>query len=351
MRVLFIVFLTAFFCLVLLSAGFSQSKGGRWQFENNGFDTAEWDNEDNSGTLEENAAYSSLPPPQEGQYYLFLDTLFQYACFRVQDSNDLDFTDENIGISAWIYPLELINDVYFLVNKGRQDSNPKTTNYAMRISLTQHLEFLIRDANNQAQPVASSFTIPVNQWTFVAIFYDYATGRVYMWNTPGNTPVDTLVYNQSFFANTDLLTIGGWYQNNTAAPTVKPFKGRIDDVRISGRMQDIIPAITSIKERNKSSVHAGSSGVEVFPNPIQAHQSKVNFRILLPEQNSQDITVKVYNILGQMIFDFNMGAAESPVTVSWNLQNYYGQKVNSGIYFIQIKGDNYQLVKRVLILK
>jgi hypothetical protein len=351
MRLLFIVVLTAFLYFILLLSGYPQSKGGQWQFENNGFDTADWDNEDNTGTLEENAVYSNISPLQEGQYYLFLDTLVQYACFRVQDSNDLDFTDQNIGISAWIYPLELRNDVYFLVNKGRQDANPKTTNYAMRISNSQHLEFLIRDANNQAHTVPSSFTISASQWTFVAIYYEFATHTVYMWNDPTIAPVDTLEYNQSFFANNDLLTIGGWYQDNASAPTVKPFKGRMDDVRISGRMEDIIPVVTSIKDANTSSAHAGSSGIEVYPNPIQFSQAKVNLRLKLPEQNNQDVTVKIYNILGQLIYNISLNTLNNPSVVSWNLQDSYGQKVNSGIYFIQIKGENYQLVRRLLVMK
>jgi hypothetical protein len=335
----------------MFSHSFSQSKGGRWQFENNGFDTADWDNQDNTGTLEENAAYSNLSPLQEGQNYLFLDTLFQYACFRVQDSNDLDFSDENIGISAWIYPQELRNDVYFLVNKGRQDAIPKTTNYAIRISNSQHLEFLIRDANNQAQTVASSFTISANQWTFVAIYYDFAAQTVYMWNDPTIALVDTLTFTENFFPNSDPLTIGAWYCAIPATPSIKPFKGKMDDVRISGRMEDIIPAVTSIKHANTSSAIAGSSSIEVYPNPIRFSQSKVNFRIQLPEQHRQDVTVKIYNILGQLIYNTSLNVLNNPSVVSWDLQDSYGQKVNSGIYFVQIKGEYYQVVKRLLIMK
>jgi hypothetical protein len=349
LKLLILLFSFSFF-LFSFNTVISQSKGGRWQFENNGFDTANWDSHEDTGSLMDSAVYSTEIPLQEGFAYLFLDTTYPYGCFRVSDHSDLDFNDENIGISAWIYPL-ILNDVYFLVNKGRQDSNPKTTNYAIRISSTQHLEFLIRDANNQAQTVASSFTIIANQWTFVAVYYEFATHTVYMWNDPTIAPVDTLAFTENYFSNNDPLTIGAWYNANPATPAIKPFKGRMDDIRISGRMEDIIPTVTSITDRNEPFGHAGFSDMEIFPNPVQTSQSKVNFQIHWPAQHHQDISVKVYNILGQMVFNTNLRSVITPDVISWNLQDDYGRKVNSGIYFIMIEGDNYHFIERLLILK
>ncbi len=170
------------FCLSQIC--FGQSKGGHWEFENNGNDTASWDTADNIGSLMNSANYSDSLPLQQGVYYLQLDNTQPGDYFKVDPGADLDFNNENVGISAWIYPDTLENDVYFLINKGQQDANPKTTNYALRISNSQHLEFLIRDANNQAQTAASSFTIPTNQWTFVAAYYNYTAGKVYFWNVP-----------------------------------------------------------------------------------------------------------------------------------------------------------------------
>ena len=156
------------------TAAWTQDKGGRWQFEDNGFDTADWDNLDDSGALQGDASYSSVDPA-EGSSYLWLDTNSVNDYFRIDDSDDLDFKDEDIGISMWIYPL-LINDVHYLINKGDQFSDTITTNYSLRISNKGSLEFLVRDST-KAQKVGSSFTIPVNQWTFVAAFYDHDGNR------------------------------------------------------------------------------------------------------------------------------------------------------------------------------
>ena len=335
---------------LFLTSSFAQSKGGRWQFENNGFDTANWDNVSDDGSLQANASYSSVPPLQEGIAYLFLDTIFTHDYFKVEDSNDLDFTDENIALSAWIYPL-VINDVHFLINKGRQDSNPKTTNYAMRISLTRNLEFLIRDANNQAQTVASSFTIPENQWTFVAIYYDYGLGKVYMWNDPNSDPVDTLDFTQTFFANDDPLSIGSWYRNDPLSPSIKDFEGRMDDVRISGRLEDVLPGPTSISSHMQKIDNRQTAGLEIYPNPAIRSGSSVNFEVFLPQNQIGQISISIYNILGQKVFSWNRVPSANRESIKWNMQDKMGQMVNAGIYFVKIEGLKRNLVKKLMILK
>ncbi|MEZ4763048.1 MAG: hypothetical protein R3C26_07580 [Calditrichia bacterium] len=63
------------FAILLTAVAFSQSKGGRWTFENNGDDIAEWDATNNPGELQNMAIFDSSPPLQEGNAYLWLDTL------------------------------------------------------------------------------------------------------------------------------------------------------------------------------------------------------------------------------------------------------------------------------------
>ena len=344
------IFVIILILLVFLTVSFAQSKGGRWQFENNGFDTADWDNFADNGNLQANASYSSVTPLQEGIAYLFLDTANVHDYFKVEDSNDLDFTDENIALSAWIYPL-VINDVHFLINKGRQDSNPKTTNYALRISLTRNLEFLIRDANNQAQTVASSFTIPENQWTFVAIYYDYGLGKVYMWNDPNSDPVDTLDFTQSFFDNDDPLSIGSWYRNDPLSPSIKDFEGRMDDVRISGRLQDVLPGLTSISVPTKKIESRETASLEIYPNPAIRSNSNVNFEVYLPQNQIGQVSISIYNILGQKVYSWNRMTPTNSESIKWNMHDKLDQVVNAGIYFVKIEGLKRNLVKKLMILK
>lgn len=350
MRIAGVLLVGIFLHNFMLSPLFSQSKGGRWQFENNGFDTANWDNHSDDGTLQNGATYLTQPAPPEGSAYLFLDTAQNYNYFKIPDNNDLDFDNENIGISAWIYPL-VINDVHFIVNKGRQDSNPKTTNYALRISLEKKLEFLIRDANNQAQKVASSFTIPENQWTFVAAYYDYSQSKVYMWNDPNSFPVDTLAFSQNFFSNNDPLSIGGWYNAIPATPVVKEFEGGIDDVRISGRLEDLLPPTTSIDLKSHIEKQGNSILTQVFPNPVNLHQNKITISVRFLVNPTGPVYVKIYNILGQMIFQSEVLNSVTGTTMNWNLQDAGGNKINTGVYFIHIDAPQFSKVSKLVIVK
>ena len=318
----------------------AQNKGGRWQFENNGDDTAGWDTANNTGILIDSASYSEKAPLEEGAAYLWLDTLQSYNYMKIDDSDDLDYTDENIAISAFIYPV-VLNTAHFIVAKGVQNTNPKSTNYALRISKTKNLEFLIRDASNQAQTVASSFTIPLNQWTFVAAFYDFGAHKVYMWNEPVKNPVDTLEFNQSFFANDGPLAIGGWYVDNESAPSTANFKGRIDDVRISGRIEDIIPGVNGIEHYGLK--FAGSFRLnQNYPNPFNP---KTDISFYLPMQTA--VSLKIYNNSGRLIENRTIQAlAAGEHHVFWD-----GRNNASGIYFYQIKTTNFIATKRMLLIK
>jgi hypothetical protein len=240
---------------------FSQGKGGRWRFENNGADTAEWDSAEDDGVLTAGAVFQESPAPAEGTAALVFDTALVNACFLVPDGDDLDFTDENIAISAWVFP-SVLNGVHFILSKGDQYKNPKTTNYAVRISSGRNLEFLIRDSKNQARTAASSFTIPLNEWTFLAVYYDYSAGKVYMWNQTGTAAVDTLDFRQPFFSNDDPLCIGAWFTSDPAAPTAKPFKGSVDDVRISGKPEDVLPGRTAVAFRGTPARPKGDFAVQ-----------------------------------------------------------------------------------------
>jgi hypothetical protein len=252
------------FCLVPLLL--SQGKGGRWRFENNGADAADWDSAGDDGNLTSGAVFQASSAPAEGTAALFLESGQPDACFLVPDGDDLDFTDEDLAISAWVKP-SVLNDVHFILSKGDQFGPFKTTNYALRISASRNLEFLIRDSGNQARTASSSFTLPVNEWTFVAACYDYASGQVTFWNVAGTAPADTVDFRHSFFANDDPLCIGAWFTSDPSIPTAKGFKGSVDDVRISGRLADVIPAGSGADFRKAEGRPEEALSVQAYPVP------------------------------------------------------------------------------------
>ena len=342
---------SCFIILILISNPplHSQGKGGRWQFENNGFDTADRDTIADNGELQGLAFYNNTEPLQEGIAYLWLDIANKYDFFKINDSNDLDFDNENIGISGWIYPLVIGDDIHWILNKGDQFPNPKTTNYSLRISKTKKLEFLIRDANNQAKTIASSFNIPINQWTFVAIFYDFGAGKVYMWNDLAPNPIDTLDFNQSFFSNSDPLAIGSWYTSDPAVPSIKDFEGRIDDVRISGRLEDILSAPSAVQYRDGNPEVMMPNEIEIYPNPVSLSQGAESVTFQFNSYQACDQTIHIFDILGQEVFS---GSVSNQVPLfKWNLKDRFNNPMQAGIYFLRINANDKFYIKKFLVVK
>jgi hypothetical protein len=336
-RIIYCIGLVLLFAFSVL---YSQSKGGRWEFENNGNDTATWDLLNDNGVLQNQASLSSMPPLQQGNVYLWLDSSNVFDFFKVENSDDLDFDNENVGISAWIYPL-VINDVHYLVNKGIQDANPKTTNYAIRISPDLKLEFLIRDANNQAQRVTSDFIIAENQWTFVAAFYDYSAGIVYMWNEPTAQPVDTLNFTRDFFSNNDPLSIGSWARNDPNSPSIKDFQGRIDDVRISGRVGDILPGPAAINNTPEQFI-ATFVLHQNYPNPFNP-STIIPFDIA----ESETVRLRIYDTSGKHIKTL----LDESLSPGHYTQIFNASQLASGLYFYRLETRKKTLTRKMLLLR
>jgi hypothetical protein len=331
--------LTMIILIVVATTGWTQNKGGRWQFEGNGDDTADWDTQDNAGELQGAATYSNQGPA-EGDSYLWLtpDSVNNY--FRIDDGDDLDFADEDIGISMWIYPV-ILNSVHFLINKGDQYPVQKTTNYSLRISNEVHLEFLVR-VNNVAQKVASSFTIPVNQWTFIAVFYDYNAGKVYFWNTPTSTPTDTVDFSQPLVPNSDPLSIGAWYRSDPADPADRDFKGRIDDVRLSGSLENILPVTSEIEHQIGQNRLSEFNLNQNYPNPFNA-ETTISFR--LPA--TVHVLLDVYDITGRNVAIIaDQKLAQGVHTYRFNAEN-----LPTGVYFYRITTKNQQQIKKMILMK
>jgi hypothetical protein len=333
--------------LILPLAG-QTSKGGRWQFENDGEDTAEWDQTANPGNLVNQATFDSTAPRLEGSYYLNLDPAAANDYFLVPDDGDLDFQDEDIAISLWIYPLGF-GDTQYLVSKGIQNTNPKSTNYALRLeSSTGNLSFLIRDANNQAQVVTAEFAVPEEAWTFIAAYYDYSSEQVYFWDTTTASPADTQAFAQSYFSNDGPLAVGSWYTSDSVG--VKHFNGRIDDLRISGRLDDVFPGNLAIRPGGAQRISSDGLELNLYPNPVSLGGGG---RSLTIRMNAlyEPTTVIIYDLLGQEVYRKVVLAGNPETFIQWNLTEQSGSPIGSGIYFLVRQSSSSLAMKRFTILK
>jgi Ca-activated chloride channel family protein len=86
-----------------------------------------------------------------------------------------------------------------------------------------------------------------------------------------------------------------------------------------------------------------------YPNPFN---STTKIKLTLPEfNNHKEISVKIYNTLGQVVRSFNMdNIAKDQMEFVWNGTNNYGQDVSSGSYFfVASTPDKMYKLKLVLI--
>ena len=320
----------------------AQDKGGRWRFNHDGLDTADWDSEDDTGVLQGAASYQSFIPLQEGSSFLFLDSTDVNDFFRVEDSPDLDFTDENIGISMWIYSTKVGDDVHYLLNKGDQYTIPKTTNYALRLSKTGKLEFLIRDVNNQAQSVSSTFDISEDQWTFVAVFFDFASGKVHFWNEPHSDAIDTLDFNYSYFSNDDPLAIGSWYTSDPAKTSVKDFEGRIDDVRIGTKIQHILNGDTNAATSPVFEHPCHFHLMPNYPNPFNA-DTMISFDM----SRSAYVSLRIYDTGGRLIATLNEGR----LSPGRHFVPFHAHALATGIYYVELCSDSFREIQKIMLMR
>jgi hypothetical protein len=320
---------------------FGQSKGGRWQFENDGADRADWDELENDGGFFGNAVFANAPPLLEGQSYLFLDPDSSHDFFLVEDGDDLDFVNENIGISMWVFPIEL-DEVHYLINKGDQFPIPKTTNYSLRIATNGKLEFLIRDANDQAHRVTSSFVIPVNEWSFLAAFYDFGSKKVYFWNDPASAP-DTLDFDQELLGNDNPLAIGSWFRSDTSSPSIRDFEGRIDDVRISGRLEDILTDnVSSVAYDRAGNVPGEFSLFQNYPNPFNP-KTVISISITTGGYYRLDI----YNARGQKA-DEGFSDYLQPNVYRYAVD---ASTWSAGLYYYRLSSGTSEKTRKMVLLK
>ena len=94
-----------------------------------------------------------------------------------------------------------------------------------------------------------------------------------------------------------------------------------------------------------------SLSLSAYPNPFN---SQVNIKITLPDNyNSQNVTFKLYNILGQLIKTFNpdIFAGRKEFKITWNGKNDSGNDVSSGNYFFVVSAPGKVQSMKLVLLK
>ena len=324
-------------CILLSSSSiFGQMKGGRWMFENNGNDEATWDAIDNNGFLSGTAYFIENDSFAQGSYSLSLEDSANYGDFTVADQSELDYHDENFAVSLWAYPIKGYDDPQYLFMKGDRSGDIKLNNYAIRIK-AEHVELIVHSESGVNRVARSSFKIVENEWIFIAVFYDYNQSKLYMWNDPEAAPIDTIDFNAPLFPNDEKLYIG-----TSGKDGYKRFWGRLDDLRLSNKVADILDNTTAIDLINKSTHPYNFILNQNYPNPFNP---KTTIKFSLPENGFT--TLDVYNLAGQRVTNLINGE----IAAGEHQINFYANNFSSGIYLYKLQQGNISEIKKMILVK
>lgn len=86
---------------------------------------------------------------------------------------------------------------------------------------------------------------------------------------------------------------------------------------------------------------------ENYPNPVK-NSSSIAYEL----QKASDITVRIYNVNGELVNQYKEGIKEAGKhIVKWNGIGSDGKKLPSGIYFYQINAENQNVSRKMILLK
>jgi hypothetical protein len=86
---------------------------------------------------------------------------------------------------------------------------------------------------------------------------------------------------------------------------------------------------------------------ENYPNPFNP---TTTFRFDVPEVS--DVTLSIYNLLGQRVRTFKLQQASAGYhSVTWDATNDLGEQVGAGVYFYQLRANQFIKTKKMVLLK
>ncbi|MCX7995612.1 MAG: C25 family cysteine peptidase, partial [candidate division WOR-3 bacterium] len=112
------------------------------------------------------------------------------------------------------------------------------------------------------------------------------------------------------------------------------------------RYFNIEPSAT-IKEEKNSTAPAKFSMLEIYPRPSR---NRCIIKYLSPEGGK--VSIKIFDSCGRLVKSFSL-TAESDISGSiiWSGTDDSGRLLSSGVYFIQLKTDNFEKIEKTILLR
>ncbi len=177
--------------------------------------------------------------------------------------------------------------------------------------------------------------------------------------------IDADINNDGIVNIIDLLLLSKQFVqlNTPAAPGINSAKVSTEDLITLKILYESIPESSNSHDinilRNLLAVFTGqnikiakSELLQNYPNPFNP-DTWIPFRLSEPGE----VSIKIYSLSGQLVRKIDLGYkpmgdyTSKDKAIYWDGTNDAGEKVSSGIYFYEIKSNNFTAVKKMIISK
>ncbi|GAB4315966.1 MAG: hypothetical protein Kow0074_03790 [Candidatus Zixiibacteriota bacterium] len=257
-----------------------------------------------------------------------------------------DFGTPLIGIINWSTSLLLSGDV----------SEPESLSaingclygsYNISQSSSDTAFAVIRETSIHSNTDVTSYGVWVNDVGRVDLGTAASNGNNVLRGRCECTPGPTIYSVYNSFASNPLSAVGNFWWGDACSYCTY---GNV--VTSSPLASNPFPAGTAklavpVTEYELSSIPDEFTVLEAYPNPFNS-STTIHYHLAAP----QEVTVAVYNVLGQRVTTVWDGEQEpGDHFLVWDGRNSNGQAVSSGVYFYRISTANKQTTKPVVLVK
>ncbi|MCK4357527.1 MAG: right-handed parallel beta-helix repeat-containing protein [Candidatus Cloacimonetes bacterium] len=89
-----------------------------------------------------------------------------------------------------------------------------------------------------------------------------------------------------------------------------------------------------------------------YPNPFSS-STTISFHLAIPMTIGKNTQINIYNVKGQLVrqlFPITIGI-NGQLSIEWDGKDENGRQLSNGIYFYQLKTENYSEVKKMVIIR
>jgi len=256
---------------------------------------------------------------------------------EVENSPSLNF-ENSITVNFWIKVGEFFEREAYPLSHGNWENRWKISVTNRRIRWTVKTDVGIKDLDSETELILDSLYN-------VTALYDGADFEIYI-----NGKLDAL----STFSGSILVTninflIGQVLPENNQYN----FKGVLDDIRIYDyalsfqEIKDLYDIITSVNDRLGDFIPEQNILYQNYPNPFN-NQTIIKYQI----KDAGFVFLEIYNIIGEKVITLvNKEEMSGYYSIPWDGKDALGEYVASGIYFYQLRINNFTLSRKLIILK